>query len=401
MQTTRLSVAILLLAAGLAGAAEPGGQLATPKITEIESLAQLRQKESIATLEDWQVRVGLADAGDFAGPWRLLCLHLRYTGDADDAQDLSQQPRRHLYNRVGPLTWRIKPAGGKIPESLIHESLAKVRKLSGQPRPVEYLYVQPVYVWQKGEYDLELFGPRGKELLAATRLRVAQDRHDHWVSLAEMDDPRTGTLRIRSSLERRVPKFSTPWVPSWVLRKGRKVPHRMAASLPGRLGPESVWPASCYGGRLPKGKGPHYPIELEITDQALKIRSLAPLRQKPDCFLVRWWVDGVPVATPIRDQAEDRVKELEKHMEREGGQVLTLPWRIPDYIPGLRAGKTLSLQVLYCPLGAEDLPRPEGGLQRAMPLQKIWSVRLPVMISDAESVKVTDEMLRRRRDRKD
>jgi hypothetical protein len=105
------------------------------------------------------------------------------------------------------------------------------------------------------------------------------------------------------------------------------------------------------------------------------------------------------VTLPIDPVAKELEKKLTKRAERDASLVVSLPWRIPDYIPQLRAGKTLSLQVLYCPRGTRELPRPDYQISKRLFDGCLSPGPVLPLISDAESVKITAEMLQVRRNR--
>ncbi|MFP4354622.1 MAG: hypothetical protein ACLFUJ_05815 [Phycisphaerae bacterium] len=385
---------ILLCLSALAGG-EERDESKPADIPAVKNLGALRQLEPVGMYGNWQIRAGLAEAGEFAGPWKLLCVHLKYAGKPDGDRSLKIPERSLARDRIGPLTWRIKSVGVKIAEALIQEHLMDEQR---KDEPVERLFVQPVPAWTKGRFDLELFNPKTKKLLAETRIEVPADRHDHWVLLAEPGEAGEGEISMRASLKRRLPQFSDPHQAAWTLQPGQKPDPRILGSMPGRLGPDTPWPAEAFGGKKPAGKGPHYPLELEAAEQGLKIRSLTHLRSDPDCYLVRWWVDGKAVVLPRKQVAVDELVQRTRLLAEQQNHLLILPWRLPDYLGDLKVGQKLTCQVIYSPHGTSELPKLSwaGGLDKLRAIPEVSGPDQLMLISRPESFEVTGRMLQGR-----
>ena len=169
---------MLLLAAALPAA----GQVA--KIPDVKSLDELRILDAATVLDTWDVRVGLVDAGAEAGPWRLLCCHLKYIGPPDGSRRLKLPSSTYVSSRpLGPVSYMVDPANAKI-----HHATGKVLRAfpTAGEKDTERLYVGAVPLALKGQWRLTVWSA-GLRAIAMRVLKAPADRRCQWRVFARLD----------------------------------------------------------------------------------------------------------------------------------------------------------------------------------------------------------------------
>jgi len=355
---------LLLLAAALPAA----GQVA--KIPDVKSLDELRILDAATVLDTWDVRVGLVDPGAEAGPWRLLCCHLKYIGPPDGSRRLKLPSLTYVSGRLlGPVSYTVDPANAKI-----HHAAGKVlRTLStGGEKDTERLYVGAVPLALTGEWRLTVWsaGPRP---IAMRVLKVPADRRCQWRVFARLDQRRAGPgqpaiVHFRGDPAMPVyPHFAPIWRSdgSRSVKTLTPLPGKIGF-LPGRLPPWPQYEPRYYGHKLravAEGQYP-YPLKLSLEAGSFVLRSEAPMVDRPEeLLLARWWIDGKPVDAKPPSNADRLTRDLARQIRHV--RQMKVGFRLPDDVRPLKPGTKVTVQVMYSQAGYNRVWRHRGRMLRA------------------------------------
>ncbi len=339
-----------------------------PEIVIVRSVEELRQAELHRLDNGWEVRLGLADGGAEAGPWKLLYCLTRWVGEGE--------PRIHIEGAVqgkmlGPVFYTLRVPGRE------RRALAKMA-MAAMAGP-EGLYAAVVPVAWRGEFDLEVFAAKG-ELVARRRLAVKAAEPCYWAQFAR-------------GRERLVLKGAAPWV----------VRREVAAAIPQFSEALTLWPADAKREALRLAEGgeplpgqvpsrrPAHRLTLALEDDAFVIRSKVKMVVWGDRrLLARWWVNDKAVLPPRPDGME----ALQVGREVTRGKLLRVAFALPGFLGTPRAGDRIGLQVLYSPARVRPLPRAraEQELRHALADADVRIARVP-MLSNRLDFAVTEGLL--------
>jgi hypothetical protein len=383
---------LLALVIVVRAASSPAETPAKPaEIPDVRSLSDLRTLSAAHVLEHWDIRLGLCDAGNEAGPWRLLYTHTKYIGPPDS-------PRRLAAPGVVPAGARAMACVSFTLERSAERrrpAMARVRRSppTARGKDDERLYAAALPAAYKGDWVVTVWSPKGKAI-ARRALRVAADETCAWRVFA----CRVG--RQRYAVER-VCRPAMPIYPSsrpiWTRPAGKQVEFLRAARgkvgfLPGRLPPWPGYEPRYFDGLLvARRKGEfRYPLRLTREGGDFVVRSRAAMIDWPGkLLLARWWVNGKPAASKPPRKAIEEAREL-PHQVRDVRE-LRVELAVPAGLGRLRAGDKLALQVMYTE-GGYELVRPPSppqamiradGRHRWPAYQPMLSNRLEVVVTKA------------------
>ena len=358
-QRNALAVAAWLCAAAACPAADPPG-----KVPDVRTLEELRTLSAAVVLGDWDIRLALADAGDDAGPWRLLYCHTKYIGRPGGARWMPVPHRLRADARVlGPVSYfldRVEPRALST-ALVIHKAARPAR---GE-RDTERLYAAAILTTSKGTLRLVVCGPDGKAI-QQRKLTVAADRRCPWrvfaLRLPPADRAPDGPACVVEAQPRPAVPIYPKAAPVWRLEDNTrfKALHplkRKVGFLPGRLPPWPQYEPRYYGGKLLAIRIGHYPypLKLSLAADRFVLRSELPMIDQPArLLLARWWLNGkaVTLAPKGRRQEEDLAERIRTTRRMEVGF-----GAIPADLGPLRPGAKLTLQVMYCRDGFDPIPR--------------------------------------------
>ena len=381
------------LVCSLVVAVTAGGAKAIP---DVRSLDELRTLDAAAVIDHWDVRLGLADPGDDAGPWWLLVCHTKFIGTEDDRRRATRTSMRHVRSHtLGPVSVTVEPGNAKIhraTETVMHLSVA------GGGKDDQRLYAAAIPAVAKGEWWLTVWGP-DLHMIQRRKVVVKADRACAWRVLARRDesvprDREPTKYRVENTLQPALPRYA-PRVPIWCLQADQQFEALRAQPgktgfLPGRLPPWPQYEPRYYDGRLREVKAGRYPypLDLSLDGNDLVIRSQAPMIDQPDeLLLARWWVAGKLLATrPQKAALPAREVARRVRHSRETRIGLVLPPDLGQRKPGTK----VSVQVMYCPDGYDPFILRLSRLQRA--LVGGWPAWQP-MLSGKLTFAVTKRML--------
>ena len=339
-----------------------------PEIAIVRSVEELRQAAPHRLGNGWEIRLGLADGGAEAGPWKLLYCLARWVGEGE--------PRIHIEGAVegkmlGPVFYTVRMPG--------RERRALAKMAMAAMAGGEGLYAAVVPVAWRGEFDLDVFAAQG-ELVARRRLAVKAAEPCYWAQFA-------------LGRERLVLKGAAPWV----------VRREVAAAIPQFSEALSLWPANAKREALRLAEGgeplpgqvpsrhPAHRLTLALEDDAFAIRSKVKMVVWGDRrLLARWWVNGKAILPP----RPDGVEALRVGRAVTRGKSVRVAFALPGFLGTPRAGDRIGLQVLYSPAMIRPLPkaRAEEELLHALADADVRNARVP-MLSNRLDFLLTEGLL--------
>ena len=383
-----------LLAALAAGSGE------ADKVPDIRSLDELRQLSAAAVQDEWDIRLGLADAGDDAGPWKLLFCHAKYIGPKDGLRRLRPPDGPRGDARIlGPVSYTVERVEPR--PAAAERMLRKFAAAALGDTDAERLYAAAIPAASKGTWRITVRGRDGKPI-QSREFTVEGDRPCPWRAFACRDgsqprDSEPAKWEVECVCRPVMPQYPET-EPIWRLRAGeqfqamRSLPGKVGF-LPGRLPPWPQYEARYYDGKLRAvkiGEYP-YPLALSLDGNGFVIRSESAMIDQPDeLLLARWWVDGKPiVAQPAEEEAVParEVARLVRHTRE-----VRVRFALPEGLGEIKPGTKLTLQAMYCEGGYEPLAR--GGLARLRAMLSRWPAPQP-LLSNRLTFAVTERMLRR------
>jgi len=237
---------LLLLVTGSVPTTQPGN---VPEIPDVTSMAELRKAKAFDLPSGWRVRLGLADAGPDAGPWKLLYCLARYRGEGKPTYHVE---RVATVQPFGPVSFTLDP---------VDEERAW-QAGRGKPVPVqmakkeEFVFCGQVLTAWKGKYRLRAWGSNGA-LLAQTRITVDEPTPCYWQQFAQ------GGREL-------VPEGGGT---AYVVRP------KPIAAIPTCLGNRPIWPPTGRQVQLSYVSDRHLPEQIEPllkTDAPLLKEALRP-----------------------------------------------------------------------------------------------------------------------------
>lgn len=396
---------------------------AAERLHDITTLEDLRGLEPVHLDDDWDVRVGLADGGKDAGPWRVLYCLVTYRKEGAPAKMPTDEIDGH--NQLGPLSYSVGV------EPRIAEVMGSVLRQLRQENPREYLYAACIPLGGKGSYAIKVMKPDRVALFESV-VEVTEPEPSPWFALADPEHARAASsdLVVRIDGFPAHPKFESgdpmlcfdpmgiPLLPSdageQVKRADREREEdrgdaERANFLPGAVPLATQWQDLVEGNgprqaRVREGKT--YPLKLKIEKNALVISSPAKIFTDLDeKFLVRWWVNAKPIlAEGAAVHASGWSRSIRERMEYR--DTVRVALRLPEYLGKLEAGDRVRVQVLYCPEGYLQLAR--GGMVEPLEMetlkQGMASIDAPrptfPLQTNSASFEVSEEMLKARKKQK-
>ncbi len=260
---------------------------AVPTIPDVATLADLRRLPPVPTDVGYDVRVGLADPGPDAGPYKLIyCLATPRPGPAT-------RPDRNGSDGLYPL-------GPLHVELTTSDRLKAAVQRQASPGPVDAgprLFCQSLPVGWADEVVVGVWV--GKSLLLERPLGKSDRREAYWGTFAA---EQRGMVNAWADAD----PAATPWpacpsfdgATSLLLRCPTGLPPAdppADAPLPGSGGPVPPW-ASFYGPPAAAGRL----LTLSLVGDRFVLTPDGPDTdgRLSDRLLARWWVNGKPIPVP-------------------------------------------------------------------------------------------------------
>jgi hypothetical protein len=381
-----------LIAAALAGCNWPP-QPRTPvnlpppiEIAQVHSLAELKAQPLISVAGNWQVRLGWADSGPDGGPWKLVYCYGEWVGR-------DWNPIIPTLSRGEAVT--VGPVQVVVTDPATHAKAGKPQVgpgwfLGGFYGPVGVFCTSVPTAW-KGRYRISIFDASGR-LVAETTLDIDEPQPCYWQELADMirdDSPLglQGAVAIDPAAVR--PSFESirpVWCPANDIDEQVA---EAAAGLPGQVPTAPFWMGRYMWSGPGRDNEPATGLSLALRGKNLVVRSRGDIFLAPDINLAaRWWVgDQAVPATLSRMFVLDAMTRMP-----ESGTEMRVGLRLPAMLGELKAGDTVSLQVLYSPGHIERILKDRSqGVIRA--LRTVSSLPNVPFLSNRLEFKVESWML--------
>ena len=319
-----------LLALMLVSASAPSAW-AVDTIPDVRTLADLRRLPLIHTHVGYDVRVGLADPGPEAGPWRLI-----YCLATPSATPATQ-----------PIRWDGRYTVGPLGVDLVSHGEVAMQKQAMQFRSPgnEWLTCQSLPVgWAD---DVTVRVRAGATTLLERPLGKSDRREPYWGTFAIA--PTVSMNRVAGAIT--IDDLDgTPWAacPAFsgvasLLASGR--PDATAPDVAPLPGSDALAPAwrQFY---MPRAKAELLTLSLD-NDRFL----ITPAGQDTsgllsDHLLARWWVNGKPVPVPDHRGAW-KAEQSAAMEEMPSSRPRAVRFGLPAMLGPLKAGDTVGLQLLW------------------------------------------------------
>jgi hypothetical protein len=389
---------VLMICGLLANATfgEPSVRVATtlPAVTAVTSLAELRALPP-AEVHGWEVRVGIADGGRDAGPWKVLYCLAKPTEGTNGLTP-------GTIDELGPLTvdFGLASEGGSFIEKLKDQSASANRTI----HKGDSLFARIIPLASKGAWELTVSSPRpteprgpgGSAPLFRTRFDIGQDVPLFWQQFATLEryqDERNDT-RFRCIAAAR-PYAAFPQIDGGanLLPAGRPItapgiegPHKQNR-LPCGLPLLGGW-AEAITGKIDPKVIDVPPLTLSLVDGWFIVQSRGPdlIDWADQRLLARWWVNGEPMPAPLSDAPALKQARM-LHSTAQMGVRFGLPATLGSVKPGDR----VAMQVVYSPRDIEPACRQR---QQQAQSQAILGQAACLLPSNRIEFVVTDSMLR-------
>ena len=345
---------------------------AVPGIPDVRSLTDLRAVQAVATDAGYHVRVGLADPGPDAGPFKLIyCLATPRAGPTTRS---TGDPGRYP---LGPLTVDvIDPSANPSRQSLSMSENHPGEWLTAQSLPVNGFNGLTVRVYAGPAVILEQPLGRVDRRKLYWSTFAAQPSHAPQVVVNPAPWPACPASDGYSSLLRSLPTTRPTTAP---------VPPA-DDPLPG-VDPSPAWrhfycPAA-----------PAELLTLSLDGDHFRLAPHGPLLVAPyaDHLLARWWVNGRPAEVPQTPRAVGKQWDTMLKPPRDGP--IDVAFGLPPMLGPMKAGDVVGLQLMWVDHAA---PVASGGLlaMQAMlaRVQQIGLIPVPAP-SNRLDVTLTDALL--------
>lgn len=276
------------------------------------------------------------------------------------------------------------------------------------------IYCAAVHTPWEGSYRVRLWSESGR-LLAQRIIRVNGPRVCYWQGFVRRMQVRgDGRADISAEIdthpEQLFPTYGGQDV-LWIFKKDEKVAlarHNVKGRprgipLPGRLPVEEFYKRQMR----PPNTDPKTPVELLKVSLGkngkleVVIKRLLINKRLDEVLLARWWVNGQPVKPPPADFAlevdrQDMLEAIHEVADPTTSVHVDLP-SLPQHIKA-KAGDLISLQLMYCPGGSEELPagRHGGGREQLKMWMEAWDgirgASVP-LLSNRLEFKLTNKMV--------
>jgi len=327
----------------LAGIAEE-----TPEIQDVRTVADLAGQQPISTGDGWEVRLGMGDAGEDAGPWRLIyCLSKR----TDDARELDGEISTGGGDEfLGPVRYSVRQ------HNELREVLKEIEIVLRIPESGA-LYCDRILTAWKGRYSVFVYAYDGK-LLTERDFEIETPTTCYWQQFAR-SEPLGADSEVDAVLRENpfaaVPSFNQ-LLPIWQPDKRLSLKTAAMLPLPGEIPMDYAWLEKLPGGHLSgrKKEFAKHALKLSLKEGVFSLESIVPITQWPDKqLLARWWVNGRPVAPKTSEEYE--LKELRQ--EEASVKRIEIALGVPQSVGELKVGDKVGLQILYSPAPVKLLRR--------------------------------------------
>ena len=161
-------------------------KLETLEMRGIKSLAQLRKVPPVAVLQDWEIRLGVADLPDEARPWLLLYCHAKYTGQAAGKRQLASPTQMYTGGELlGPVSFVVAATESLAARPGPMIDLPVLPAAAGGEKDVERLYVAAIAVVPKRATHISVLSPDTEKLIGTWRRPADSEARAHpWVPFA-------------------------------------------------------------------------------------------------------------------------------------------------------------------------------------------------------------------------
>lgn len=344
MRRGLLCLTSVLAMAGLAFAGERGVR----ELPTVRGLEDLRGQPAHHLPTGWEVRLGLGDGGDAAGPWKLLYCLARYVGDGEPALHFDGAAPGKM---LGPIFYTVTAGEARRARAMM--AIAATAERAG-------LYCAVVPTAWRGDYQVRVFSPAAAELARRT-LRIADAQPCHWAQFARTRERLVAKgeapWRVRRQVAAAVPDFggtASLLPPMWDNQQSGL--RRLRTPLPGEVPCEWPWPARLGLPRLVEEhrRQRNHTLELSLDDGAFTIRARSEIIPWADLHLLaRWWRNGKPVVPPRSDEGE--MVQLGRAVA--AGRTMKIAFGLPDFLGRVKVGDRIGLQVLHTPGAVRRLPK--------------------------------------------
>ena len=369
-------------------------------IPTVRSLETLRTLDATWTRDSRDIRLGLADPGDQAGPWRLLYCHTKLVAPPGATRHVPpDEPAVAGSRRLGPVRFAVAPAGRPSAELPMTRRIKVLRHLpTRHANDAERLYVASIPANRRGTWQVTVWF-RNHRPIARGTFTVKADTVCPWRAFAKARPaadrgPGKPLIVVRTDSDSRMPSYPR-LAPIWHLKAGEQFqpPHAAlgkAGFLPGQLPPIGGYEPRYFGGKLQAVKigAIALPLRLSLERDRFVIRSHVPMIDWPDeTLLARWWVNGRPCVSQMAQL--ESVKEISRKL-RDTKQI-DVAFALPDDLGKLKVGTKVTLQVMVCNDRSEPLRGQRQRLLHATLIHR-WPAPQP-LLSNRLTFPVTQAML--------
>ena len=331
---------------------------AADAIPDVATIADLRKVPLQRLADGMEVRLGLSDGGEAAGPWRVLYCLIEKGRDEGAASGPTTEPV-HAVERIGPLRYRV--AWGDEARQLQQHFGGMVQKQS-----YPSLCAATVKLDRKGVARLQVL-TAGHQLVAQRELKVTEVRPAVWTEFARArwrdETPAQGYVVLDEALPA-MPRLGQAEV-------------EVSTTQPAA---ESRLPADFHDGE-------ESPLRLSLEKEAFVVRGKKRIfDDAPEQMLARWWVNGKPLVPAGPFDSRRLRQQMRARQVRLINEVL-IDFGLPDYLGELKAGDRIAVQLIWSPLGHEPVMTRQlvQMMQRMQTRDWLW----PVMIE----FELTEELL--------
>ena len=236
------------------------------------------------------------------------------------------------YNRLGPLRVEVwRPPRRGLKQAAIFE-----KRHDEDTAQATVLFRKTIPIHELGVHEIRLTNEKD-QTVAALRLDVKESESHPWMAFRladlgtfELDEDFDAVARFQSRGGYVMPTLDgkTPLV---FQRKGKPRKFELSERLPGIRPEKKLLRLAAVDDRV-------------LIESPLSISLNSPHKR----FLVRWWVNGNPAGTQLKDELEKASSRGEKVMI---GKKLLVDLEIDRKLLNAKLGDKLEMQVMYCKHG--------------------------------------------------
>ena len=351
-------------------------------LSEVAVVSTFKDLDNVAPIRlesGWEVRLGMSDGGEEAGPWMFIYCLAHYD-NRGSGQNVPSIPFGREWQILGPLAYNVTYEKGDNRKawrsSVIPKTGGMLTRVIKQAVRGRVLFVNIVPLPKKGKYYLEVLAPDGKPIQNKTII-VKSISHAYWrkfILLSKLsgssDEGKWGVDRDQVAV---YPRFDgMQYIHGETLQRVLR-----QNSLPGKI-PHN-------GNSAERGFLSRYPLRLSIAGNYLNLRSkrkIYPSRIE-DQLLVRWWLNDKPVIPKCLPTKRTRYIVFLEFQEQTSVKIRL---GFPTDLNGLRVGDKVGLQALYSPNGCDFLlpyvqyEKPKTLVYYDIGLEPVLSNRLDIIV---------------------